>query len=190
MWESRKYSEYPEITPEEMETLGFLLHDKAHIAHPDSIREVESVISKYSEPAPTLWRGLRGQSEDSRNELTKSHKGELHYEFLEGKTFTVPYILSFSEDPEVAKGWSHAEEGYTVMRLDGAEGFSYWEYDVQALKELKERDPDEYESYGGDFLIEGHEEEKEWLIKGGTEFLINRITKDGEYTILECTMVK
>lgn len=126
IWESKAYSEYPEITPEEMETLGFLVHDKAHIAHPNTIREVESVIRKYSEPAPTLWRGLRGQSEDTRSELTKSHKGELHHEFLEGKTFTIPYILSFTEDPEVAKEWSHAEKGYTVMRLDGAEGFSLW----------------------------------------------------------------
>lgn len=64
------------------------------------------------------------------------------------------------------------------------------EYQVQDLNAVKERDPDEYESYGGDYLIEAYEAEKEWLIKGGTEYQINRITKDGGYTILECTMVQ
>lgn len=182
--ESKSFSEYLDLTEDEIHTINYLVHDKGHISYPKAMREVESVIRKYTEPAPVLYRGLRGPSDDDRNEWTTKHQGEMHLDFSVGTVVNIDHVLSFSEDIEVAKGFSEI-----VMKLVNAKGFSMWEYFIQDLNNLQAEDPDAYDSVDGDFLKEGYEEEKEWLIKGNTKYKVISVYQDEEYTIIECEML-
>lgn len=167
----------PKYTEEQQEVLMGLIHDKSQIISAfGGDDDLNELIRKYSEvPKKPLYRGIYRQEQSRINEQLE----EQGYARLNR-------YMSFSEDKAIAKKFA---EVHVVLELLPAsspklKGFNYH----QRLKDYILSIPLE-EAFSGDEewrddLIEGVEEEKEWIYPVGYKFKVVGTRKEGQYTIL------
>lgn len=147
LFKSSSADKYSKLSENTKDVLAYLIHSKDHVllqGHKDSA--IEEALKKYSTvSSKTLYRGC---SEVEFNNVAQGKPSQ--------------YYMSFSEDQSVAKSF-----GPKLIILHKAKGFNYAEYLVEAMNELRENNPNEYDSADGDFMIETAEEEKEWILPFG-----------------------
>lgn len=168
---------YEKLSFRDHESLSYLQHDKSHImSNWAKLDALENALKYYSEKAPDLYRGLYPRE-------VSNVIGDLKV----GKTFSFERYTSFSEKKEI--GIMFGQKTKSVMHLEGGFGFNYAKYSISVLEDLKKQDPKEYWSIDGDYLIEGLEEEKEWIMPVETEYKILKFETAGNgYTFIKCSM--
>ena len=158
-------SAVPKYTDRQQDLMRTMLHDKGHVL--DSNRkdsDLEELTHQYaSSPKMPLYRGLYEQ--------------ELMALFKQSKlpAIHLSRYLSFSEDFDIAKGFSKAGKTDTVVEiLPGAKNkaFNYWSHTrdlIMAADLDKEFGGDEEER---DMIIEGLDSEREWIYPFDFKFKI------------------
>lgn len=145
----KQFAKRYKISDSDIETLLYVVHSDDHVGP-----ELKSIIAKLQKngevPKMTLYRGC----------------SDAEFEAIKANKHSIVDTLSFSEDKNIAKRF-----GKNVIEVEvKAPMFCYHKFLGEWYTTLKNVNPDEYDSVDGDFMIEGAEEELEWICTNDYEF--------------------
>ena len=160
---------------EETETLGFLMHDKAHVLGEEHRNDqiLDSIFNKVKAELykGTLWRGVY-QSEKALYE-------ELH---LTGEAGITTRYISFSESKETAILFS-AQTNILIELKDGNGLLNYHQWIREMADEELERNGGDTEDPNYQDLIETADEELEHIMNIGSRISVIGKRQEGDLTI-------
>lgn len=140
------------LTNDDVGDLHYLIHDKDHISDVDSrLPALDKALKSWSQDAPTLYRGIY------QPEIEALSKG----------AYVSRRYMSMSEDVKIAKLFASATRRVgvtpTILKLERARGFAYWQWMVDQTFEMdKSEDPT--------YLRKAAKKEKEWILPRGVRF--------------------
>ncbi len=152
------------------EHLLYLVHDKDHVLDKKSkIGFMNTVFAscKNNRSKVKLYRGL--------------YKEKIE-DFVPGQTYTFARYQSFSEDLNIAKKFTKNKLILLLTSHTGGFPYSHWMKDF--YENMKKKDPQEYNSVDGDFMIETANEEKEWIFNIDTVINIVDVAERSGYTYI------
>ena len=169
-------SAYNKLSNSDKEYLGQLMHDKKSYDDDGGPGGdgLKNAFKYYSEKSPKVYRGIY---EYEYKKLKKLKVGD---------SFESQSYLSFSESIKVAEEFADWD---TIISAQNLTGFCYWKYMVANMKELKKKDPEEFDYIDGQYAIESAEEEKEWIFPTNIKFKIVSRVKSRGYTIIEIKQI-
>ena len=133
-----------------------------------------------------------------------SIKEILHTQFEIGQTIKLNRITSFSEDLKISEDYASNEYGtFCLFTIDNMVGFNYTKHMANVLKEMINLEYDTNKNVADLVAVTDYmsdqlsmiNEEKEWMVESGREFLIkdikyrSRFDMSKEFTIIELSEI-
>lgn len=157
------------LSDEEREDLMLIVNDKSHGARDKENRTIpglEKAFQLFPETSKKeLFRGL-----PKRWKSLNPHKSEI---------LIFPFYTSFSERKEVALDFA-SESKVILHLLPRATGFNYCQWQIEEYEQMRDSSLKDFKSCDGEYMIEGAEEEAEWIFPRNSRFqVVDNINENG-----------